>query len=80
VIYRGGHVILPAFAVGRSQEIVLMLEDSGHEGWPLPQVPWQSASRGWSGKLREVRRWSGQGKGGGRHRHHLGDARGRSRG
>jgi putative mRNA 3-end processing factor len=33
VIYRGGHVILPAFAVGRSQEIVLMLEDSGHEVW-----------------------------------------------
>jgi len=33
VVYRGGHVILPAFAVGRSQEIVLMLEDSGHEVW-----------------------------------------------
>ncbi len=33
VIYRGGRVILPAFAVGRSQEIELMLEDCGHEVW-----------------------------------------------
>ncbi len=33
IIYRGGQVILPAFAVGRSQEIVLMLEDCGHEVW-----------------------------------------------
>jgi putative mRNA 3-end processing factor len=33
VIYRGGRVILPAFAVGRTQEIVLMLEDCGHEIW-----------------------------------------------
>ena len=33
VIYRGGRVILPAFAVGRTQEVVLMLEDSGHEIW-----------------------------------------------
>jgi putative mRNA 3-end processing factor len=33
VVYRGGRVILPAFAVGRSQEIVLMLEDCGHETW-----------------------------------------------
>ena len=33
VIYRGGQVILPAFAVGRTQEIVLMLEDCGHEVW-----------------------------------------------
>lgn len=33
VVYRGGRVILPAFAVGRSQEIELMLADSGHEVW-----------------------------------------------
>jgi putative mRNA 3-end processing factor len=33
VINRGGQVILPAFAVGRSQEIILMLEDCGHEVW-----------------------------------------------
>ncbi len=33
VVYRGGQVILPAFAVGRTQEIVLMLEDCGHEVW-----------------------------------------------
>ncbi|NIP34837.1 MAG: MBL fold metallo-hydrolase, partial [Thermoplasmata archaeon] len=33
VIKRGGQVILPAFAVGRTQEIVLMLEDCGHEVW-----------------------------------------------
>ena len=33
IVYKGGHVILPAFAVGRTQEIVLMLEDSGHEIW-----------------------------------------------
>lgn len=33
VIYKGGQVILPAFAVGRSQELVLMLEDCGHEVW-----------------------------------------------
>ena len=33
VIYRGGQVILPGFAVGRTQEIVLMLEDCGHEVW-----------------------------------------------
>jgi putative mRNA 3-end processing factor len=31
VIYRGGKVILPAFAVGRTQEIELMLDDCGHE-------------------------------------------------
>ncbi len=33
VVDRGGHVILPAFAVGRTQEVLLMLEDSGHEIW-----------------------------------------------
>jgi putative mRNA 3-end processing factor len=33
VIYRGGRVILPAFAVGRTQELELMLEDCGHETW-----------------------------------------------
>jgi putative mRNA 3-end processing factor len=33
VIQRGGQVILPAFAVGRTQEIILMLEDCGHEVW-----------------------------------------------
>ena len=33
VIDRGGHVIIPAFAVGRTQEVLLMLEDSGHEIW-----------------------------------------------
>ena len=33
VVRRGGQVILPSFAVGRTQEIVLMLEDCGHEVW-----------------------------------------------
>jgi putative mRNA 3-end processing factor len=33
VVHRGGQVILPAFAVGRTQEIVLMLEDCGYEVW-----------------------------------------------
>ena len=31
IVYRGGHVVLPAFAVGRTQEVLLMLEGSGHE-------------------------------------------------
>ncbi|PSQ30519.1 beta-CASP ribonuclease aCPSF1, partial [Halobacteriales archaeon SW_10_68_16] len=35
---RGGHVLVPAFAVGRSQEIMLVLEEAMREG-ELPTVP-----------------------------------------
>jgi putative mRNA 3-end processing factor len=33
IVGRGGIVILPAFAVARSQEIALILKDSGHDIW-----------------------------------------------
>ena len=33
MIGKGGKVIVPAFAVGRTQEIMLLLKDSGHEFW-----------------------------------------------
>jgi KH/beta-lactamase-domain protein len=35
---RGGKVVIPAFAVGRSQEIMLVLEEAMREG-KLPEVP-----------------------------------------
>ena len=37
-IERGGKVLIPAFAVGRSQEIMLVLEEAMREG-KLPRVP-----------------------------------------
>lgn len=33
VVARGGTAVVPAFAVGRTQEIALLLADSGHEVW-----------------------------------------------
>ncbi|HID74272.1 MAG TPA: MBL fold metallo-hydrolase [Thermoplasmata archaeon] len=33
VVERGGHVIVPAFAVGRSQEILMMMAHTGYEVW-----------------------------------------------
>jgi putative mRNA 3-end processing factor len=33
VVARGGTAIIPAFAVGRTQEIAMLLSDSGHEIW-----------------------------------------------
>jgi putative mRNA 3-end processing factor len=33
VVNRGGTAIIPAFAVARSQEILLVLKDAGHEIW-----------------------------------------------
>ncbi len=33
VIKRGGKVVIPAFAVGRSQELAMLLYKSGHEIW-----------------------------------------------
>lgn len=33
VVARGGTAVIPAFAVGRTQEIALLLSDSGHEVW-----------------------------------------------
>ena len=33
VVSRGGKVIIPAFAVGRSQEIAMILMDSGYDVW-----------------------------------------------
>lgn len=33
VVSRGGEVIIPAFAVGRSQEIAMILMDSGYDVW-----------------------------------------------
>jgi putative mRNA 3-end processing factor len=33
VVQRGGKVIVPSFAVGRTQEIILLLKDSKHEFW-----------------------------------------------
>lgn len=33
IVKRGGKVIVPAFAVGRTQELALILHESGHEVW-----------------------------------------------
>jgi len=33
VVQRGGTAVVPAFAVGRSQEIAMILQDCGHEVW-----------------------------------------------
>jgi len=33
VVERGGRAIIPAFAVGRTQEIMLLLKDSGYDIW-----------------------------------------------
>ncbi len=33
IVKKGGKVIIPAFAVGRTQEIAMILYDSGHEVW-----------------------------------------------
>ncbi|MFO8132741.1 MAG: MBL fold metallo-hydrolase [Thermoplasmatota archaeon] len=33
VVARGGTAIIPAFAVGRTQEVAMLLADSGHEVW-----------------------------------------------
>ncbi|MDI6917554.1 MAG: MBL fold metallo-hydrolase [Thermoplasmatales archaeon] len=33
VVERGGKVIIPVFAVGRTQEVLMLLRNSGHEVW-----------------------------------------------
>jgi putative mRNA 3-end processing factor len=33
VVQRGGTAVIPAFAVGRSQEIAMILQDCGHDVW-----------------------------------------------
>ena len=38
IVARGGHLIVPVFAVGRSQEVMLVLEERMREG-KIPRVP-----------------------------------------
>ncbi len=38
IVSRGGHLIVPVFAVGRSQEVMLVLEERMREG-KIPRVP-----------------------------------------